>query len=119
MNKKEKSVEGVPQPETALSKVQTWTANSERDHWSLVTWLLEVFGHTYSETNVALKVPDVEITRAAPPTKRKEAQNLSSIGLRWRDFPRLIEESNEEKIDGVKDFFWKPIENYSNMMRIN
>ena len=33
----EKNVEGVQLPETALPKVQTWTANGERHHRSLVT----------------------------------------------------------------------------------
>ena len=56
-NKKRKNVEGVQLPETALPKVQTWTANGERQRRSLVTWLLEVCGHTYSEKNVDLKLP--------------------------------------------------------------
>ena len=66
-------------------------------------------GHTYSETNVDLKLPNFERTRAVPSSKRKEAQNWGSIGLRWRDFSKLIEESNEDKIDAVKDCFGQPI----------
>ena len=37
LNRKTKSVKGVQLTETALPEVQTWTANGERDHWSLVT----------------------------------------------------------------------------------
>ena len=54
----EKNVEGFELTETALPEVQTWTANGERDLWSLVTRLLHVCGHTYSETNVDLKLPN-------------------------------------------------------------
>ena len=54
----EKNVEGFELTETALPEVQTWTANGERDLWSLVTRLLRVCGHTYSETNVDLKLPN-------------------------------------------------------------
>ena len=57
--------------------------------------------------------------RAVPPLKRKEAQNWGSIGLRWCEFSWLIEESNEKKIDAVKNYFEQPIENHSNMMCIN
>ena len=41
-----------------LARAQTYTANGERDRWSLVTRLLDVCGHTYSETNVDLKLPN-------------------------------------------------------------
>ena len=53
----EKNVEGFELTETALPEVQTWTANGKRDLWSLVTRLLHVCSHTYSETNVDLKFP--------------------------------------------------------------
>ena len=54
----EKNVEGFELTETALPEVQTWTANGEGDLWSLVTRLLHVCGHAYSETNVDLKLPN-------------------------------------------------------------
>ena len=40
----------------------TWGSNvyGKRDRWSLVPWLLDVCGYTYSETNVDLKLPKEE-----------------------------------------------------------
>ena len=40
----------------------TWSSNvdGKRDRWSLVPWLLDVCGYTYSETNVDLKLPKEE-----------------------------------------------------------
>ena len=60
-NKKKKSIEGVQLSEAALPKVQTWTANGERERWSLVMWLLDVCGHTFLGTNVDLKLPCVSL----------------------------------------------------------
>lgn len=56
LNRKKKSAEGVDLPKTALPKVQTWTANCKRDHWSQVGWLLVICGHMYSGTNMDLKL---------------------------------------------------------------
>ena len=52
------SGQGFEVPETALPEVQTWAKNGKRDLWSLVTRLLHVCGHTYSEINVNLKLPN-------------------------------------------------------------
>ena len=78
-NSKEKSAERVEIPKTALPEVHAWTANGERDRWRLFTWLLDVCGHAYSETNVDLKLPNVESTHAVPSSKRKEAQKVRLV----------------------------------------
>ena len=80
---------------------QSSNVDGKRRTWPLVTRIQN------SETNVDLKLPNFERTRAVPSSKRKEAQNWGSIGLRWRDFSKLIEESNEDKIDvRSKGLFW-------------
>lgn len=56
LNRKKKSAEGVDLPKTTLPKVQTWTANCKRDHWSQVRLLLVICGHMYSGTNMDLKL---------------------------------------------------------------
>lgn len=56
LNRKKKNAEGVDLPKTALPKVQTWTANCKRDHWSQVRWLLVICGHMYSGTKMDLKL---------------------------------------------------------------
>lgn len=56
LNRKKKSAEGVELPKTTLPKVQTWTANCKRDHWSQVRLLLVICGHMYSGTNMDLKL---------------------------------------------------------------
>ena len=56
LNRKKKSAEGVDLPKTILPKVQTWTANCKRDHWSQVRLLLVICGHMYSGTNMDLKL---------------------------------------------------------------
>ena len=56
LNRKKKSAEGVDLPKTTLPKVQTWTANCKRDHWSHVRLLLVICGHMYSGTNMDLKL---------------------------------------------------------------
>ena len=56
----------------------TWSSNvdGKRDRWSLVPWLLDVCGYTYSETNVDLKLPKEEWGPA-----HKLAIALCRIGL--------------------------------------
>ena len=56
LNRKKKNAEGVDLPKTSLPKVQTWTANCKRDHWSQVRLLLVICGHMYSGTNMDLKL---------------------------------------------------------------
>lgn len=49
-NKKKKSAREVDLSGTAFPEFQMWTANSECDHWSLVSWLLVVCSYMLSET---------------------------------------------------------------------
>ena len=70
------SVQGFEVPETALPEVQTWAKNGKRDLWSLVTRLLHVCGHTYSEINVNLKLPNSARNelRLVRDTKKRKTQ---------------------------------------------
>ena len=72
-----------------MLEVQTWTANvdGKRDRWSLVTWLLDVCGHTYSETNVDLKIPNILEIACVQITEKNFVPNSSH----WKRNPWLHE----------------------------